>query len=510
MSWLRCLSKDTHSVNAAVDSDKPTENPMEPMGWLLLLPEELLASLLSDWIDVKDLARLDTAYCSRSKRPGLLADLASCVTQNIEPLCERREQRTRWAKIDGLMAWILQRNICVSAVYVTTCIANYVRRLPAYLQRNGGRIRKVYYNSTSLEIPVKHLESTLELLSQHCPNITNVTCPRSFTAPFSHHLRAWPNLQSITVGAAVTDLDLQFIALNFTHLTRMDGSGYVTATSEGWKQFIEARGAALTHFSTSSWLTENAFVAIAEHCPQLRSLSINWTRTKGALAKMIAQGCPLLQSVNLSPYGATSPDVVLAFAQGCNLRELMFCTRGCGEETINAAIERCAGLRKLSVVIDQMCDIFAVISVNCSQLQELELVWLSAESQMRLNDQLVAIALANKNLLCLRLRGPFSERGSTGVDDSVLMAFAANCPLLTDVTIEGTNGITDAGIIALAQSCRWLRTNRLKTTIVTLVGMRAIAAHCRHIEEVCVVNSPLVAELQAARIFRIGVRVCDR
>jgi hypothetical protein len=312
------------------------------------------------------------------------------------------------------------------------------------------------------------------------------------------------------VGDSVTDKDLQYIAQTFTRLTRIDGSGYVTATSEGWKQFIEARGAALTHFSTSSWLTESAFVAIAEHCPQLRSLSINWTRTKGALAKMIAQGCPLLQSVNLSPYGATSPDVVLAFAQGCNLRELMFCTRGCGEETINAAIESCAGLRKLSVIIDQMSDIFAVIAVNCNRLQELELVWLSTESQIRLNDQLAAIALANKNLRCLRLRGPFSERGNTGVDDFVLMAFAESCPMLTDVTIEGTNGIIDTGIIALAQGCRGLRTIRLKTTIVTLVGMRAIAAHCRHIEEVCVVNNPLVAELQAAQIFRKGVRVCDR
>jgi hypothetical protein len=153
------------------------------------------------------------------------------------------------------------------------------------------------------------------------------------------------------------------------------------------------------------------------------------------------------------------------------------------------------------MVMETMHGTLDAIAETCQHLEELELVWWTAESSARLNAQLRAIARVSPMLRRLRLRGPFSERDSKGVNDATLLVFAHGCPLLTNVTIEGTNSVTDIGLKALARGCLWLRFINVRSTAVTIVGMRALALHCTHIESVCVANKSLIAEVNAAQVF---------
>jgi hypothetical protein len=149
------------------------------------------------------------------------------------------------------------------------------------------------------------------------------------------------------------------------------------------------------------------------------------------------------------------------------------------------------------------------IAETCRLLEELELAWLTAESRAMLNAQLAAIVRVNPLLRRVRLRGPMVEKGAAGVADKAIIAFAHRCPSLTHVTVSGNKGVTDTGLTALAQGCPWLRAIKLGSTVVTIVGMRALAAHCRHLDTLCVAHKSLIAEVKAAQVFRRRVKVSD-
>jgi hypothetical protein len=513
MEWLLSFfSSDTFASSSAADHDTATkypaiaELPCKPIDWLLLLPEELLASVLSDWINIQDVANVDAAHCNRLKRPALLRILAGRVVQDVEPICERLEEDARWEELKPVMKWIMLRRVGINSVYIKPTVEFEIDRLQTYVEMKGDKIRRVYFNPRVES--VQKWESAFELLCKHCPNVIHFTCAYNI-APleYCNRLSVWRGLQSLTLGAAVTGTDLRHIAQAFTGLTHIDARCHITPSSGGWQQHLVTRGAMLTHFAASTGLSNAVYSAIATHCPQLRSLSIDWTHANTSLATQIAQGCSLLESLNLCNYDTVSPEVVLIFAQSGNLRELEFCIEEGGDAVIAEAVKRCSQLRKLSMVMEAIHTTLDAIAETCRHLEVLELVWWTAESSAKLNAQLAAIARVSPKLRQLRLRGPFVERGNEGVCDATLLVFGDCCPLLTHVTIEGTNSVTDIGLVALARGCPWLRVIRLRSTVVTMQGMRAMAAHCRHLESVCVAHKSLVAEMKAAQVFRKRVKV---
>jgi hypothetical protein len=100
----------------------------------LNLPSCLASSVLSSWVEVQDVARLDTMYCNHTLRPRLLAALRSSVVVLSKTGCTNGfKTPTAWMK------WHTQRDVKASELVLARNVddvfpgicASFLQRLAA-------------------------------------------------------------------------------------------------------------------------------------------------------------------------------------------------------------------------------------------------------------------------------------------------------------------------------------------------------------------------------------------
>jgi hypothetical protein len=228
----------------------------------------------------------------------------------------------------------------------------------------------------------------------------------------------------------------------------------------------------------------------------------------------VAHGCALVQSVDLSSYPNIQASVISAFTRSGLLRELKTCANDSSdaEEAVLSAIRRNPMLHKLSLQMVSLQRAMEEIALRGANLTELELSWWSALPPVQSTAPLlVAIAQGCPQLRSLHLRNCVWGSNSGVVTDTVLVAFATHCPSLTTVYLGNCDQVSDVGVTELARSCPWLRKLTFTSAGVTIKGLRAISAHCRHIDAVTTPSKALVAEARALRLFarRVAVSAAD-
>jgi hypothetical protein len=208
--------------------------------------------------------------------------------------------------------------------------------------------------------------------------------------------------------------------------------------------------------------------------------------------------------------------VIRAFTNIGLLKELKTCANDSfdAEEAVICAIRCNPMLHKLSLQMVSLQLAMEEIARFGAKLTELELVWWSQLPPVASTEpQLVAIAKGCPQLRSLHLRNRVWGSNSGVVTDSVLGAFATHCPQLAVLCLENCDQISDIGVTELACECPWLRRLLFTSTDVTIAGMKAIGAHCRHIETVALPrNRALATEVRAARVLakRVHVTSDDR
>lgn len=103
-------------------------------------------------------------------------------------------------------------------------------------------------------------------------------------------------------------------------------------------------------------------------------------------------------------------------------------------------------------------------------------------------DQIHTIAIGSNILNTLRIDG--------WATDNMIMSFAANCPLLTSISLRQPAGITDAALVMVGQRLRVLKELFIsECDTIGDVGVCAIARGCPTLEKLCLPFCPKFTDL---------------
>jgi hypothetical protein len=267
---------------------------------------------------------------------------------------------------------------------------------------------------------------------------------------------------------------------------------------QDWVHFTAIRGAALQHLAIAPSMDTASICLVASQCPLLRSLQLDWEFVDEVTMEHIALACPLLECIDLRGCEFVKPGAIIAFAQHGKLRELKIFSSEDADNAIATAVRNSTHLTFLHIDTIDMGLSMHEISLRGAHLLELKLSWWEAGSTSILKAQLFAISRG-----CPKLRLLHLHNASTlpAVTDDVVTDIARHCPLLESLVLEGAVQVSDDAVTTLAWSCPWLRTVKIASVGLTIRGMRAIAAYCRHIRTVHVQSVPLVQKVEAMKVF---------
>eukprot|EP00899_Mesostigma_viride_P007280 jgi/Mesvir1/16553/Mv10094-RA.1 len=233
---------------------------------------------------------------------------------------------------------------------------------------------------------------------------------------------------------------------------------------------VVTRGSPLTwvHLVKLS-ITDDSMKALAANCPLLEKLEIRWcdqVTDVGILA--VASNCPRLLKVDVEKCHRVTDASLVELVQRCpDLKELSLAGSRAGNATMLAAARHCPNLCVLHVStqpagqahvgqvsrrdwreVQLRDDGLEAVLRNCLQLKTLGLM----DCQGLTDAGIRMVGDSCKSLRELRLqvsRDCFTARG--------LAAMAPHLGALERLNASGSDAVTDVSLLALASHCRWLK-----------------------------------------------------
>ena len=277
------------------------------------------------------------------------------------------------------------------------------------------------------------------------------------------------------------------------------------------------------NFACQEKLTDVALCAIAKHLPKLELLDVSFLRSNGISDDgviALAQKCTALKTLRLCGIPVTDA-ALLAVAEHCpELRVLS--VGGCyhiSDTGVIALVQRCAALKSLDLENTRITDdAVSAAAKNCPYLEELHLGALECDFKWDVTDnalRTIAKYLPKLQALHLDDRSGVSDAGvielvrsctalktldvsDTLITDAAVLAIAKHCPIIEDLNLyhnSSGNGtvLTDESVVALGQNCPRLRNLNLNWSAVTHVGLEALGIgcpledlsldHCKHVSD---------------------------
>jgi hypothetical protein len=290
-----------------------------------------------------------------------------------------------------------------------------------------------------LSIPVAFLDVC-------SPRLLELTAGRSLIS--DHYIalaKRCPNLRKLDVSNG-TLMDDALIALaagcRSLHHLRLYHTFYITDV--GLIE-IALNGALTTLCVDGPLITDAAFQAVAEHCPQLEHVTLA-------------------------------------------------CCHELTDATLIALGQRCHNLREIDMTDSKMTRVgLNAIAAGCPLLQ-----FLRASKCGYVGPGIEPIARH-----CPRLRALYAER----MPAEAVLALAECCPLLEDVSLGFCKSVNDEAITALARGCPALRSLSIIETAATAKGLAAIREHCAHLSYLAVEESMFPEETFDDAFFPPSVKV---
>jgi hypothetical protein len=405
------------------------------------LPGDVVSVILSTWIDIQALAKLDTAACackSREQYLGLIGDKSFIV----DTLCTSPDAGYIWQ-----LQWLTQRRIKVRNCIVDgEVVESHSPHLLTFA--TGPHVRSLQLRGLSVPgsasvfstlaaacsgLRVLKMEdcddwdmvSTLGASVQQ--SLQNLTIAYCTGRPWESEAR-FPNLQTLHVRYLnKTDVMQSVICLlkaapNLTDL-RLSSFTYCPINDEGMLILSNhAAGLATLELDIQHQeFTPVAVVSLAERCCNLKTLALLCGNgVNSAAVEAFAVSCLQLEGLQL--WGSVTAVSVSAVAMHCGsrLRYLIVDMNYSTPESLTVIAEHCRLLEEL-----QLCncgfiadDAMIQLISSLPRLRELVLV----NSGTVTDEVLIAIATHLPNLQCLSLRGcggTYTEAGAQAVVTSL-------------------------------------------------------------------------------------------
>eukprot|EP01032_Pedospumella_encystans_P028918 gene28918-32658_t len=135
----------------------------------LKLPEELSGSVLMDWLPIRALMAIDSAYCSTSKRPLLLNSVFSssvCLYRMVPPKCIAND----------FMKWVFLRSIRRNELVLNN--GTDMKLFEEYAIKTGEHVQRVKLEDVDdLEVNASEIISVIAL---YCRNLVSLIINKCF------------------------------------------------------------------------------------------------------------------------------------------------------------------------------------------------------------------------------------------------------------------------------------------------------------------------------------------
>jgi hypothetical protein len=412
------------------------------------LPGDIGASILSNWIDMKTLAILDSAMCASEMRAEFLA-----IFGNQSFVVDTMYLTKTTAKVNYVqhVVWLMKRHVRVQnwtvnsdmvELYSPTSVPNIA----------GPHVRSLYLHHLTAEETHK-VSSTLAAVCSELQKLEMVQCQR-WTTLSTLGSAARMSLQELTIRHCEDDCTEsydQFANLQKLHIRCLHGTDVAMSVTElliTAPNLIDLRLSSLYQCpindkglqvlsAHAAWLaileldiqhqkfTPAALISLAESCTRLKTLALLCgDKVNGAVVEAFALNCGLLDGLKL--WGRFTPASLAAVAKHCGSR-LRY---------LSLDMNRCA---KNGLV---------VIAGHCQNLEELQL----HHCGFQLGKLLVRLVSSLPRLKELLLMN------SSAITDEVLVAIAAHLPNLQHLGICCCGyEYTEAGAQALVTSLTQLQ-----------------------------------------------------
>ena len=378
------------------------------------LPSSLACGVLSTWLEIQSLVRLDSAYCKSDKR-GCLHDLLrskECISSELVILNNTQ-----------LLQWIFNRNIQVSRICLQGGIDVFVSS--QYLLRFGEWIRTVHlFEGCTIDDAYR--------VVAYCRNLRSVQFDEKLvTTAFIELLNANPQLDEVfmyTFDSAFTATLDKYKCPSLKHLQVKD-------CLEGplpWKTFT---GFALEEIVLGNlpWFSVEDATIIAEHCPMLRQLSADDMNVCDRQLNIFATSCKQLTYMSILNNTVVTDKGILQLIKGLPLLTCL----------------HIGGCTKLTAQ-----------SLKYIRAHAAALVVLSVDIPRNGLSELTTLVKERAHITCLELR-------SVAQDTTAAEAAFAQMGHIRSLVLEGEL-VTDAVLCWVAQYCPKLERLSLLDEVVSL------------------------------------------
>lgn len=354
------------------------------------LPHAPLIDLLSIWLDVYHVAKLDSAYCNKRRRPLLLQALAaSYANDNVD------------TSDDDPMAWMTARKFKCTEVILHVDMIPAIDVLKSFLSTVGPAVTT--FSVMNLEREVLQNTDVGSLAVQYCPKLRNLWCEEhDFICPSLIAIVAHCQfLKEVNLSGSV-HIPGSLLAACFAapRLEILDVSYCRVAKNCKDIEMSQSQSMRTLH-ATDTNFSEDILLQMCACSPQLTTLSLGpMAQRKGSLeVAKIAPLCPLLQTCTIigsHAAGINAAAATIIAAAWTKLEELTLelvqdvhnerNVNVCSEVALLVLVQRCPQLRVLSTrrsSIERLkikSDPLSSVIVGSSRLTDLQIGSISASS----------------------------------------------------------------------------------------------------------------------------------
>jgi hypothetical protein len=481
------------------------------MNVLLEIPQPIAGLILTEWMDVVEVGRLDSAFCNRQQRPAF---------QNTAYLSGTAYHARLYAgeEYEKLARWSVLRQATLDSVQFTAMFQNNRDVRVKLLQTSGPSIQNVSFcwNKISTDSSSSILD-----VRMWCPNVTEVEFACQYWV--GNKTSEWDNaLVQLLAGSeklrSLTIQSIRFTTAELAHILAACGSALVRlklVNCLGKQEPLPEQVAipSLEELLISRHCVPAATMhAIAQNCKSLRKLRV-FEKSSGngleeSCVEELLRGCPLLAEIDAEFYHQrrVRAELRLELIRRSNMTCLSLPFAGVDRDMALSIVAVCPKLTSVRVRGDWATDAFlAECAQHCPQLRSIHV----DDSTTVTNQGVVALAHSGS------LLQEVSLSGCVNVGDGALAALGHHCPSLhtinlaecdaitdagiqaltrpgsrlKDIDVEGCTKLGDAALLSIAQHCPRLRTlHEPESLTVTDASVVALAQNCRKLKNLDVNN----------------------